>query len=293
MPKSQLLTLTAAVLTTVADIDPEPAPEGPIYAHLMAHGLGLAEWEEIRDLLIRCGHVTRGFAPHTLRITPEGARVARMLTMAAERHAAAEHLGVALACRPPDAAPPAGHADGDHGTPPISARATARAAQAEMDEEDEEAARSAAQAAEEQIEADARESEREQAQAEAAEAAESLAGRPRRGAPAPRLPAAASAPALSPAKIPAAAWLHPATIRAIRAAGARAVGAVAAACGSNGSSSWSRSGVEQAAQWLVAGDRRAAIARPWPMLAARLRKALDLTPRFAPGAMLDANKVPR
>lgn len=85
MTRSQLLASTAAVLTTIAEVDPDPAPEGVLYSALMAQGLALSDYETIRDMLMRAGLVMRGFGPHTLRITPDGAEVARTITAAARK----------------------------------------------------------------------------------------------------------------------------------------------------------------------------------------------------------------
>lgn len=57
-----------------------------------------------------------------------------------------------------------------------------------------------------------------------------------------------------------------------RAIGARALRAITFARESRGEAAITRGAVLLAASWLAAGDKRGGVARPWPMLAARLRK---------------------
>lgn len=58
----------------------------------------------------------------------------------------------------------------------------------------------------------------------------------------------------------------------LRQVGARALNAVYFAQGGEG---LTPAAVRRAADWLEVGDRRAGVARPWPYLAARLRRIAD------------------
>lgn len=83
MTKERANRAACALISTLAECS--PAPAGPAYAALMAHGYSLDEFQLIVTLLERMGALTqdRGF---TLTITDTGRELARKI----DAHAAAQ-----------------------------------------------------------------------------------------------------------------------------------------------------------------------------------------------------------
>ena len=72
-----MLSLTASVLTVLADFPDGWAPEGPLYAACQGvHPMfGMDEWYGFVDMMVKTGMVTRGDS-HTLHLTSVGRELA-------------------------------------------------------------------------------------------------------------------------------------------------------------------------------------------------------------------------